>query len=191
MQNPIISNKFALLTQTAKMRKMEFCGLRVKIMILRFVLQWFGAKRKIITFCRFISRNNVMLQIANSTWNHFYHLQEKVRIMHFRRVGIRYTAAEKAVNTLPKTDLPRKMWNWSTLCAFGCQNRNLWPKVLFCRLWVPPALNLHFPQGSLMVLGFSICILVILHQNHGNAPLECIFRFFAEVADIWCILWIL
>ena len=126
-----------------------------KSMILGFVLQRFGAKRKIITFCRFISRNNGILQIANSTWDHFYHFQKKVRIMHFRRVGIRYTAAEKAVTTLPKTHLPRKMWTWGKFHAFGGQNQNFGPKVLFCRLWVPPALNLPFPQGSLMVLGWS------------------------------------
>ena len=28
----------------------------------------------------------------------------------------------------------------------------------------------------------------ILHQNHGNAPLECIFRFFAQVDDLLAIL---
>ena len=111
--------------------KVQFCGFRVENMILEFVLQRLGAKRKIITFCRFISRNNVILQIANSTWDHFIIFRKKVRIMHFRRVGIRYTAAEKAVTTLPKTDLPRKMWNSSALCAFGCQNRNLWPKCCF------------------------------------------------------------
>ena len=90
----------------------------------------------------------------------------------FDHVGILYTAAAKSVVTLPKTDPWTKGWTWSTFSAFGSQNQNFGPKVLFWGLWVPPALNRSFPQGLLMVLGCSICIFCDFAQNHGNASLE-------------------
>ena len=107
---------------------------------------------------------------------------------HFRPCRNSLHSCRKSCHHFAQKRPVEKRWTWSTFCAFGGQNWDSGPKVLFWGLWVPPALNRSFPQGLLMVLGCSICILVILRKDLGNAPLECIFSFFEKVEALLGIL---
>jgi len=124
------------------------------------------------------------------SWNVFDDFQKKTQVEHFWCVGFHYTAAEKAVATLPKIASSRKMLTSSKFVPLGV-NFGISPqKCYFANFGCHLRSTCFFLRDYWWFWGGHIAFFAILHRNLRNAHLQRIFDFWAAFSDIWCILWI-